>query len=133
MHMDTDEVKINLSFEINVYLPNISEIINYVCQILIFCVGLFIHIKIIQVSYVEKSKTWMMQITHAVTTSILFGFLSPFTALTHIVANLSSYIGSWICYVASFIIFYGIFWFSLYTHSRPKHLGKKGLKKSSFA
>ena len=102
-----DDTDFNGSGYTGFYDPDISQIVNFICQALIFSVGLFLHIKIIHESIVERNKTWMIQISHAVVITILWGFLSPFQALTHFVPNLSSHIGSWICYVGRFIIFYG--------------------------
>ena len=84
-----------------------SEIINIVCQCLIFIIGLFLHNKIFHVYNNERSKTWLIQTSHAVIISIHWGVRIPFQTVTHFVPNLSGVIGSWICYVGAFNTFYG--------------------------
>ena len=107
MLSDNDKARYDAADEQDWYDSDTSQIINATVQISIFGFGLFLHIKIIHESFIEKNKTWMMQITHSVAKTIYLGFLFPFQALTHFVPNLSSYTGNWICYVGSFIIFYG--------------------------
>ena len=85
-----------------------SHIVNLVCQSLLFGIGLFHNVKIIQQNKVEKHKTWLIQISHAVITTFHFGIRIPFQAISHFVPNLSSYIGSWFCYIQAFNGFYGL-------------------------
>ena len=86
---------------------DISHIIHLTIQCLLFMSGFFLHFKIIHVCKTERNKTWLVQISHAVVTTIHFGFRIPFQAVTHFIPNLSSYIGSWMCYIGAFNNFFG--------------------------
>lgn len=86
---------------------DISHIIHLVIQCLLFMIGFFLHFKIIHVCKAEKNKTWLVQISHAVVTTVHFGVRIPFQAVTHFIPNLSSYIGSWMCYIGAFNGFFG--------------------------
>ena len=86
--------------------PDIAQTVHICCQILIYCVGLYIQIKTIQACNKDKGKTWEIHISHAIVTSIYYGFFIPFQAVTTFVPSLSIYMGSWICYLASLISFY---------------------------
>ena len=86
--------------------PEMAQIVHICCQVIIYCVGLYIQIKTIQACNKDKGKTWEIHISHAIVTSVYYGFFIPFQAVTTFVPSLSIYMGSWICYVASFISFY---------------------------
>ena len=86
--------------------PDVTQIVHIVCQLIIFCVGLNIQIKTIYACNEEKGKTWKIHISHAIVTTVYYGFFIPFQAVTTFVPSLSIYTGSWICYVASFVSFY---------------------------
>ena len=85
----------------------ISQVVNFFCQSIIFCFGLSVQIKNIREQNRERSKTWRIEISHAIVTTIYYGFRIPFQAITHFVPSLSGYVGSWLCYTASFVQFYG--------------------------
>ena len=88
-------------------VPAISEIIHIIVQILIYCVGLNFQIRTILVCMKERNKTWQIHIAHAIVMTIFHGFLIPFRAVTHFIPSLSTFVGSWICYVSAFVEFYG--------------------------
>ena len=86
--------------------PEYSQVAHIICQIIIFCLGLNIQIKTIYECKEEKGKTWKIHISHAIVTTVYYGFFIPFQAVTTFVPSLSFYTGSWICYLASFVSFY---------------------------
>ena len=112
---NSNEQDVNLTDKGLSYDSDISHVVNLVCQSILFIIGSFFHYKIINVYNVEKSKTWLNQIYHAVVTVILFGFRIPFQAITHFIPNLAGVSGSWICYFGAFVSFYGFN--DLRTHS----------------
>ena len=86
--------------------PDICQIVHIISQIIIFCIGLNIQVNIIYVCNEEKGKTWKIHVSHAIITTVYYGFFIPFQSVTTFVPSLSIYTGSWICYVASFVSFY---------------------------
>ena len=89
------------------YDDDLSHIVHLIIQYFLFTIGLFLHIKIIHIYNVERNKTWLVQISHAIVTTVHFGVRIPFQATTHFIPNLSNHIGSWICYIGAFNGFYG--------------------------
>lgn len=90
-----------------IYDSDTSQIVHLVCQCFIYILGFFLHYKIVHVYNLERSPTWLNQISHAVIGSVHWGVRVPFTAVTHFVPNLSNVTGSWICYIGAFVSFYG--------------------------
>ena len=86
--------------------PDICQIVHIISQIIIFCMGLNIQVNIIYACNEEKGKTWKIHVSHAIITTVYYGFFIPFQSVTTFVPSLSIYTGSWICYVASFVSFY---------------------------
>lgn len=84
----------------------VSAIIHLLVQVLLFCVGSFIHLKLIFVFKEDKNKAWQIHITHSIVCIIYFSFNIPFAAITHFIPFLSQYTGPWLCYIASFIMLY---------------------------
>ena len=87
----------------------VSAIIHILVQVLLFCAGLFIQIKIILVCKKEKDKTWQIHISHSIVLIIYYTFTIPFDAITYFIPFLSQYTGHWLCYIASFITLYGYY------------------------
>ena len=104
---DTNDHLPNTVENVDFYDSDTSHIVHLVIQSLLYGIGLFVHVKIIQQSNIERSKTWLMQISHAVALIFSFGIRVPFQAITHFIPHLSSHIGSWVCYIAAFNGFYG--------------------------
>ena len=108
MDDDVNERSPNVDDNIVNYDSDISHILHLVIQTLLFGIGLFIHVKIIQQSKADRSKAWLIHISHSLVVTFHYGIRVPFQAITHFVPHLSSYIGSWICYIAAFNGFYGL-------------------------
>ena len=102
-NLSTDDMYQNSSKFIE---PDVSQIVHIVCQVIVFCIGLNIQIKTIYACNEEKGKTWKIHISHAIVTTVYYGFFIPFQAVTTFVTSLSIYTGRWICYLASFVSFY---------------------------
>ena len=84
-----------------------SYIVHSVIQCLLYIIGFYLQFKIIHVCNVERNKTWCVQIFHAMVITIHFGIRVPFQAITYFVPNLSSHIGSWVCYIGGINHFFG--------------------------
>ena len=93
----------------------IFTIIQFIFLGLLFCVGSFIQVQIISVSYKERDTAWKMTITHSIVTIIYFAFEISFDAVTHFIPFLSQYTGNWICYAASFVTGYCYYCIGAYT------------------
>ena len=107
MDDDINERSPNVDDNVVNYDSDISHILHLVIQTLLFGIGLFIHVKIIQQSKADRSKAWLIHISHSLVVTFHYGIRVPFQAITHFVPHLSSYIGSWVCYIAAFNFFYG--------------------------
>ena len=82
--------------------------INISIVILMYVLGLYIQIRIIMVSIEEKSKTWVLDIFHAVVMTNLFAIRIPFVVVGLISPNSFVAIESWICYIFTFYFAYGL-------------------------
>ena len=97
-----------LNVEINdTHGDSLFLIIHILFQVVIFFVGLFIQVKIISVCKKERGTTWKIHVSHAVVTSVYYAHFIAFKAITYFVPCLSQHTGTWTCYVASLITFYG--------------------------
>ena len=76
-------------------------------QILLYGLGLFIQIKNITICIAEKSKTWQIDIFHAIVMTIVFAIRIPFMAVVYLSPNSFLSFGSWICYIFAFEFSYG--------------------------
>ena len=82
----------------------VSLIIHISAQVLLFCVGLLIQLKIIFVCNKDKDgKTWQIHMTHSIVTIIYFSFNVIFQTFTHFIPFLSQHTGDWFCYLAAFV------------------------------
>ena len=94
---------------------SVGTLLHILAQILLFFIGTFIQVKLICVCYKEKGKCWQIHVAHSVVLIVSFTFLISFEAIMHFIPFLSQHVGSWICYVASFIVFYSFY--SIVAHS----------------
>ena len=85
-----------------------SYIVHSVIQCLLLIIGVYLQFKIVHVCNVERNKTWRVQIFHAIVLTIHFAIRVPFQAITHFVPNLSSHIGSWVCYIGALNNFFSL-------------------------
>ena len=88
---------------------HIGEILHVILQMLLFGLGLILQVKIILVARDEKDTTWQIHICHSVVLTIYYFFTIIFRALMHFVPFISSFTGSWLCYVAFFMQLYGYY------------------------
>ena len=80
---------------------------HILAQILLYGLGLFIQIKNITICITEKSKTWQIDIFHAIVMTIVFACRIPFMAVVYLSPNSFFGIGSWICYIFAFEFSFG--------------------------
>ena len=93
---------------------NTFIITNTVLAVL-FLIGLYLQIKVIVVSKLEKDVTWRIDICHSVVMITLFCFRILFEMIMYIIPSLHQYTGNWICYVGYFAILNG--YLSVVSHS----------------
>ena len=95
----------------------VSTIAHIIFQVLLFCLGLLIQIKIIILCKNERDEraTWQIDICHAIVQIIFFAFAITVEGLTHFIPVLSQLTGDWLCYMATFVTFYC--YYSIVAHS----------------
>ena len=80
-------------------------------MILIYCVGLYLHIKIIIISRKEKGMTWKLDITNSCMLMFHHTHCIFMDGITFVVPDLYMYTGEWFCYTSKVFMYYG----NLYT------------------
>ena len=93
--------------ETSIDLPNTSSTIYIIFPILLYAIGLFINIKNIIVCKTEKSRTWQIDISHAVVMSIVFAVRIPIMAATYLLPKSFLHSGRWICHMLAFVFSFG--------------------------
>ena len=83
-------------------IPSAPSAFHVLVQILLYGLGLFIQIKNISICIAEKSKTWQIDIFHAIVMTISFACRIPFMAVVYLSPDSFLSIGSWICYIFAF-------------------------------
>ena len=77
-----------------------SKAIMGVILLCVYSTGVYLHVKIIQVSKKEKELTWKMDITNSIILMIHFFNCIFMHTLTYSIPNLHVLTGKWFCYVA---------------------------------
>ena len=81
-----------------------------VVAVLIYCLGVYFHVKIIQASRKDKDLTWKMDIANSIIIILTF-LLSIFMhTITYIIKDLYLYTGEWFCYLFKVIANYTTFY-----------------------
>ena len=75
-------------------------------QVMLFIVGLFIHVNIIYVSNRERETSWLLSITNSVVLIFHFGHCILYQNLTYFVPFFPGYTGSWVCYLDDLLFSY---------------------------
>ena len=96
----------NVTYIDNGNNDNVSTILHIIVQIVFFGLGLILQVKIILNERKEKGSTWQIHISHSVVLIIAYAFTIPFESLIYFAPFMSSYTGTWLCYIASFVILY---------------------------
>ena len=78
-----------------------------IIMILMYCVGLYLHIKIIKTSRKEKGMTWKLDITNSCMLMVHHGHLIFMEGITFVVQDLYMYTGEWFCYTSKVIMYHG--------------------------
>ena len=89
-------------------------IVNIILAALFF-IGLYLQIRIIIVSKLEKEKTWKIDICHSAIMTVGYSFRISFEMITYFVPSLHLYTGKWFCYVSLYIKLF--FMASVVSHS----------------
>ena len=76
-----------------------STFIVWLTEILVYCVGVFLHVKIIAISKRERELTWKLDITNSVLTIAHFTNTLGIYIITYAVEYLYIFTGKWFCYV----------------------------------
>lgn len=87
-----------------------NELICLSIAILIYVIGVWFHIKIINVSRREKDTTWQCDVTNSVMLVCFNSHSLIIHSLTIFVDNLYLYTGTWFCYTSKVISLYGNFY-----------------------
>ena len=83
-------------------IPNTPSTYHILAQILLYGIGFFIQVRNITICIAEKSKTWQIDIFHAIVMTIVFACRIPFMAIVYLSPSSFLSIGSWICYIFAF-------------------------------
>ena len=92
-----------------------SAIIAVIVQVLVFCLGLNLHVKIIAVAKKEKDLTWQIYICHSIIVTICYSFTIMFANILNFAPFIPSYTGSWFCYFGNFVQLYC--WYAMAFHT----------------
>ena len=84
-----------------------KEIILWISKLLTFLLGVFFHTKIIYNAIREKDITWKLDITNSVLCLFHFSHTLFLYGITSLLPNLYEYTGTWYCYFAKEIRYYG--------------------------
>ena len=87
----------------------IVQILMCVVAIGIYGCGVFLHIKIIQVSKREKDMSWMLDVTNSTIFIVHFAHTIFMHGITYLVQNMYLYTGEWYCYLSKAVSMLGIF------------------------
>jgi hypothetical protein len=94
---------------------SVGILLHSLVHLLIYLIGTVIQVRLIYVSYEEKDKCWKIDVAHSVVLITHFTFSILFKTIMYFIPLLSQHVGSWVCYVASFIKFYCFY--SIVAHS----------------
>ena len=83
------------------------ELLIGITVIIIFAVGVYIHLKKIQICKKEKDATWKLEVTNSITVIIHCFNLCMIYGITYFVSDLYSFTGKWFCYFSKVILSIG--------------------------
>ena len=95
----------NQTTEINrVSGHNVAESITIALVIMIlYALGLWLHIRIIKISKKTKDMTWKVDISHSILCIVLYTYNVLIHSTTYFVEDLYLYTGEWFCYAAKVV------------------------------
>ena len=82
-------------------------IIGLVISICIYVIGVFLHVKIIQISRKDKEMTWRLDLAYSCLVIAHHGHCVVMEGITYIVDDLHTYTGEWFCYCSKVATYYG--------------------------
>ena len=75
--------------------------------ICIYCIGLYLHLKVIKVSKKEKELTWRLDVTNSYMVMCHHAHVFTIEIVTYIVPDIHTYTGEWFCYFSKLVTLYG--------------------------
>jgi len=78
-----------------------------ILAVFIWCIGVFLHSKIIAVSIKEKEMTWKFDVFNSFFVVFHYGHVILMKVLTYSVPDLYTFTGRWFCYTSKAINMYG--------------------------
>ena len=86
-----------------------------VVAVIIYFLGVYFHLKIVQVSKKDKDITWKLDIANSIMIILIYSRSITMHCLTYIIRDLYKYTGQWFCYVFKVFGIYSTFY--LYGHA----------------
>ena len=90
--------------------PSTGTIIQILMCLFAACIyggGVYLHLKIIQVSRREKEMSWMLDVTNSVIFILHFAHAMIMHSVTYLVKDLHLYLGNWYCYLSKAVTMFG--------------------------
>ena len=90
--------------------PSSGTIIQILMCVFAACIyggGVYLHLKIIQVSRREKEMSWMLDVTNSVIFILHFAHAIIMHSVTYLVKDLHLYLGKWYCYLSKAVTMIG--------------------------
>ena len=74
----------------------------------IYGVGVYLHIKIVQVSRREKEMSWTLDVANSIISILHFAHVIIMHGVTYLVKDLYVHLGEWYCYLSKAVTMFGI-------------------------
>ena len=90
--------------------PSTGSIIQILMCVFAACIyggGVYLHIKIVQVSRREKEMSWMLDVTNSIIFILHFAHAMIMHSVTYVVKDLHLYLGKWYCYLSKAVTMMG--------------------------
>ena len=90
--------------------PSTGSVIQILMCVFAACIyggGVYLHLKIIQVSRREKEMSWMLDVTNSIIFILHFAHAMIMHSVTYLVKDLYLYLGKWYCYLSKAVTMMG--------------------------
>ena len=77
----------------------------------LYCIGVYFHIKVINVSRRDKEMTWKLDLSNSCVLIAHQGYILIFDIISYTISDIYLHTGEWLCYFSRIFAYYG----SLYT------------------
>ena len=91
--------------------PSTGSIIQILMCVFAACIyggGVYLHIKIVQVSRREQEMSWMLDVTNSIILILHFAHVIIMHGVTYLVKDLYLHLGEWYCYLSKAVTMLGI-------------------------